>query len=60
LVMLTEWTMKDWRVKFFANPIQESRSRGRLRSRWWDFVYGDITKCNIRNWEQRSKKEKTG
>jgi hypothetical protein len=39
----------------FANQPQGSRPRGRPKSRWWDCVYGDIRKCKIRNWEQRSK-----
>jgi hypothetical protein len=40
----------------FADQPQGSRPRGRLKSRWWDCVYGDIRKCKIRkNWEQRSK-----
>jgi hypothetical protein len=39
----------------FANQPQGSRPRGRPKSRLWDCVYGDIRKCRIRNWEQRSK-----
>jgi hypothetical protein len=39
----------------FGNQPQGSRPRGRPKSRWWDCVYGDIRKCRIRNWEQRSK-----
>jgi hypothetical protein len=39
----------------FANQPQGSRPTGRPKSRWWDCVYGDIRKCKIRNWEQKSK-----
>jgi hypothetical protein len=39
----------------FANQPQGSRPRGRPKFRWSDCVYGDITQCKIRNWEQRSK-----
>jgi hypothetical protein len=39
----------------FANQPQGSRPTGRPKSRWWDCVNGDIRKCKIRNWEQRSK-----
>jgi hypothetical protein len=41
--------------KVFANQPRGSRLRGRPNPRWWDCVYGDITKCKIRNWEQRWK-----
>jgi hypothetical protein len=44
----------------FDNEPQGSRPRGRPKCRWWDCVYGEIRKCKIRNWEQRSKIEKTG
>jgi hypothetical protein len=39
----------------FDNQPQGSRPRGRPKSRWWYCVYGDIRKCKIRNWDQRSK-----
>jgi hypothetical protein len=38
----------------FATQPQGRRLRGRPKCRWWDCVYGDIRKCKIRNWEQRS------
>jgi hypothetical protein len=50
-------TMDNKRMVYqaFANQPQGSRPRGRPKSRWWDCVYGDVKKCKIRNWEQRSK-----
>jgi hypothetical protein len=38
----------------FVNKPQGSRTMGRPETRWWDCVYGDVTKCKIR------KIEKTG
>jgi hypothetical protein len=54
--MLIEWTIKYVIMyQVFANQRQGSRPTGRPKYRWWDCVYGDIRKCKIRNWEQRSK-----
>jgi hypothetical protein len=55
IVHVSRMDSKRMVYQVFANQPQGSQPRGIPKSRWWDCVFGDIRKCKIRNWEQRSR-----
>jgi hypothetical protein len=55
IVHVSRMDSKRMVYQVFANQPQGSQTRGIPKSRWWDCVFGDIRKCKIRNWEQRSR-----
>jgi hypothetical protein len=52
--MLIEWTIKEWCIKFLLINLKEVGQEVDPNTDGGT-VYGDIRKCKIRNWEQRSK-----
>jgi hypothetical protein len=50
--MLIEWTMKECCIKFLLINLKEVGQEVDPNA---DGGTGDIRKCKIRNWEQRSK-----
>jgi hypothetical protein len=52
--MLIEWTIKEWYVTFLLINLKEADQQVDPNTDGGT-VCGDIRKCKIRNWEQRSK-----
>jgi hypothetical protein len=54
--MLVEWIAKKVK-QMYNNNHKVRRLRGRPKNRWWNCVPTSINKCEIKNWEEKSKRE---
>ena len=53
--MFTEWVVTEKVSQAFNNNPKGSGLRGRPNNRWWNCVETNINKCQIANWNERSK-----